>query len=50
MRKAINIVPELQPLDAPFLTGKYIEMAKIVFCGFQEGLMAAQAEMEKETT
>jgi len=36
--------PKLQPATNPFLTGPYLEMVKLVLKGFQEGLMAAQAE------
>ena len=40
--------PELQPPEAPFLTGPYIKMVKLMLGGFQEGLMAAEAENAKE--
>jgi hypothetical protein len=52
LKKLIRLLefPELQPPDLPFLTGDYVAMVKIVLTGFREGLMAAKAELEKETT
>jgi hypothetical protein len=52
LKKLINLLefPELQPSEAPFLTGPYIKMVRLILGGFQEGLMAAKAELEKETT
>jgi len=50
LKKLINLLefPELQPPQAPFLTGPYVKMVKLVLKGFQEGLMAAEAEHAKE--